>query len=297
VPQSETALAIEERTSREAVTAAAAQVRVAQAQVGAARSALATARNNLARQRALYAQGAVSADQVDAVQAAYDAAVAQDRGAGDAVTQAEAALGSARASLMQVEIQRKAVEAARANLAQAQAGLRNAESGYTVIAQRQQELAAAQAALAQAKANLRYVQVIAGHNLVVAPLDGMVQTKNVEQGEVVPPGAALYTMLNARDLWVRVYVREDRIGRVKIGQPARITVDTLPGRTFAGRVVQINDQPEFTTVDVQTKEDRVKLVFGVKIRIDDRGGTLKPGMPASVEIFVDGTQPPADGTR
>jgi HlyD family secretion protein len=286
VPQSEAALAIEKQTAQEAVKAAEAQVNSAQAQVGAAESALGKARGDLSRQKALLAQGAVAADQVEGAQTAYDAAAAQARSAREAVAQAQAQLASARANLMQVEIQRRAVEAARANLAQAEAGLRNAESGYTVVAQRRQDLAAAQAALAQARANLRYVQVIAGHNTIQAPRDGVIQTKNVEEGEVVAAGAALYTLIDAREVWTRVYIGEDRLGRVKIGQAARITVDTLPGQVFTGRVTQINTQPEFTNVNVQTKQDRVKLVFGVKVRVEDAAHRLRPGMPARVVIFV-----------
>jgi len=292
IPQSETALAIEDRTSREAVAAAEARLRAAQAQVGSARSGLATAEHDLARQNALFAQGAVAADQVDATRAAYDAAVAQDRGAGEAVTQARADLAAARANLMQVQIQRRAVEAAQANVARAQAILGNAESGYTVVTQQRQLLAAAEAALAQARANLMYVELVAGHNTIVAPRDGVIQTQNVEEGEVVPAGAALYTLINPTDLWARVYVREDQIGLVKIGLPTRTTIDTLPGEVFTGRVTQVNDTPEFTTVNVQTKEDRVKLVFGVKVRIADPGHRLQPGMPAHIEILSNGEVTP-----
>src|SRR5262249_33425630 len=156
-----------------------------------------------------------------------------------------------RANLMQMEIQRKAVEAARANVQQARAGLWNAQSGYTIVVQRQQDLAAARAALAQARANLRYLQLIAAHDTVLAARGGMSETKNVEVGEVVPAGAALYTLLNPDDVWVRTYVREDQIGRVQLGQAARVTVDTLPGRVFPGHVTVINTRPEFTTVNVQ----------------------------------------------
>ena len=287
VPQAETALTMEERTAQQAVSAAQAQVNSAEAQTGSARSALVKARADLGRQKALYAQGAVAEDQVDAAQAAYDSAAAQDRSAGEGVVQARANLASARANLMQVEIKRKDVEAAQANAAQAHAGLKNAQSGYTVIAQRQQDLAAARAALTQAQANLRYLQLIAGHDTVLAPRGGMIQTKNVEVGEVVSAGAALYTLLDPQDTWVRIFVREDRVGWVKIGQAARVTVDTLPGRVFAGHVTVINTQPEFTTVNVQTREDRVKLVFGVKIRLDNRDRSLEPGMPARAEIVLD----------
>ena len=286
VPQSETALAIQERTLREAVSAAEAQLNTAQARVAASRSALVKAREDLGRTKALLAQGAVAADQVDSAQAAYDAAVAQDRSAGDAVSQARANLAAARANLRQVEVQRKAVEAARAGVAQAQAGLEGAQSGFTVIAERQQDLAAAQSVLAQAQANLRYVRVVAGHDTIVSPRDGTVRTKNVEVGEVVAAGAALYTLINPQDAWIRIYIREDQIGWVKIGQPASLRVATIPGRVFRGRVTEINSKPEFTTVNVQTKEDRVKLVFGVKIQLDNQDRSLEAGMPADVEILV-----------
>jgi len=288
LPQSEVTLAIQQRTTREAVSAAQAQAASAEAQIGSTRSALVTARKTLARLKDLLAQGAVAASQVDAAQAAYEAADAQDRSAAAALAQARANLASAQANLKQVEIQQNKVDAARAQLAEARAGLRNAEAGYTVVAQREQDVAAARAALDQARANLQYVVVVAGHNTIVAPIDGVIQTKNVEVGEVLPPGAALYTMLNAQDLWLRIFVSEDLIGRVKVGQPARVTVDVLSGRTFTGTVAEIAGQPEFTTVNVQTKEDRVKLVFGVKIRLDNAGGVLRAGMPARAEIRVGG---------
>jgi multidrug resistance efflux pump len=286
VPQSEMALAMQERTLQEAVSAAQAQFNTAQAHVASSRSALVKARDDLGRAKALFAQGAVAADRVDSAQAAYDAAVAQDHSAEDAVSQARANLASARANLRQVEVQRKAVEAARATVAQAQAGLENAQSGYTVIAERQQDLAAAQSALAQAQANLRFHRVVAGHDTIVSPRDGTVRTKNVQVGEVVASGAALYTLTNPQDTWIRIYIREDRIGRVKIGQPVSVRVATIPGRVFRGRVTEINTKPEFTTVNVQTKEDRVKLVFGVKIQLDNQDRSLEPGMPADVEILV-----------
>jgi HlyD family secretion protein len=293
VPQSETALAIEERTSQNAVTAAEAQLHAAQAQTAAARSALATARNNLSREQALFAQGAVPSDQVDAMQTAFDAAVAQDRSAADARTQAQANLASARANLHQVEIQRQAVQAARANLAQMQAGLRNAQSGYTLIAQRRQALTAAQAALAQARANLRYTEVIASHNAVISPRNAVVQVKNVEEGEVVAAGTVLYTLIDLQDIWLRAYIPEDQIGRVEVGQAVRVSIDSFPGRIFQGRVTEISSKGEFTPGNVQTRGDRVKLVFSVKIPLTNTDDSLKPGMPADAEILV-GSQ--KDGT-
>jgi len=286
VPQTETQLAIAERTLRDAVASATAQAASAEAQVGGAESALVTARNNLGREKMLFAQGAVSADEVDAVQAAYDAAVAQRRSAGDAVTQAQANVASARTNLRQVEIQTQAVTAAHAGVAAAHAGLANAQAGYTVIAQRRQDLAAAQAALAQARANLTYLQVIAGHNVVVSPRAAVVQTKYVEEGEVVAAGTPLFTLVDLHDIWLRAYVPEDQIAEVKVGQGARVSIDSFPNRIFEGRVVEISSKGEFTPVNVQTVGDRVKLVFSVKIQLTNDDLSLKPGMPADAEILV-----------
>ncbi len=286
VPQAEVVLAIQERTAQEAVRNAQAQLSAAQGQAGAAQSALRKARDDLSRQRALLAQGAAAAEQVDAAQAAYDAAVAQDRSAREAVTQAQANLATAQANVMQVEIKRQAVTAARANVSQAQAGLKNAQSGYTVTAQRRQELAAAQAALAQAQASLRYQQVIAAHNVITSPLAAVVQAKNVQEGEVVSAGTALYRLIDPHDIWLRAFIPEDQITRVELGQTAHVTVDSFPGRVFDGRVTEISSRGEFTPGNVQTRGDRVKLVFTVKIQLDNSDNSLKPGMPADAEILV-----------
>lgn len=286
VPQSELLVVWQDRTVRESIAAAQAQVSSAQAQRRAARSAAAKAREDLRRTKELFAEGAVAAQQVDAAHAAYDAAVAQERSAADAVTQARAGLATARAHEMQVAIKQQDVQNARQIVAEARATLKNAQAGYTLIAQRRQDLAAAHAALAQARANLRYVEVIAAHTTIVAPVDGVVLTKNIQPGEVVAAGTAIYTLVDLADMWLRVFIPEDRIGRVRLRQAARITVDTFPGRTFTGRVSEISPQAEFTPGNVQTKEDRVKLVFGVKIRLENRDGSLKPGMPADAEILI-----------
>jgi HlyD family secretion protein len=284
VPQAEVAVSWQDRTVREAIAAAQAQLSAAQAQLAAARSALVKAQEDLRRTKQLFAQGAVAEQQVDAAQTAYDAAAAQERSAREGVAQARAVLATARANEMQVEIKRQDVQVSRQGVAQARAALKNVQSGYVVIAQRQQDLAAAQASLAQARANLRYVELVAGQNTITAPVNGVVLTRNIEPGEVVAPGAAIYTLIDPQDIWLRVFIPEDQIGKVRLGQSAGVTVDSFPGRIFSGRVEEISSRAEFTPGNVQTKEDRVKLVFGVKIRLENRGGSLKPGMPADAEI-------------
>ncbi len=293
VPQAQTTVTLQGQTVEQSVAQAQAQVGAAQAQAASARSNLAKAQSDYARAKALFAQGAISAADVDAARTAYDAAVAGERTARDAVTQAQAALASAQANRLQVPIRQEDVRATQAAVSQAQAAVANAEAGYTVVAQRRQDLAAAQAQLVQAQAALRYAEIQLGYATVAAPIDGIVLTKNVQEGEVAAAGAAVYTLVNPGDMWLRVFIPEDQIGRVHPGQRAQISVDTFPGRTFAAHVSEVRSQAEFTPGNVQTKEDRVKLVFGVKLKLDNRYGELKPGMPADATIFVGQAGQPA----
>ncbi len=138
----------------------------------------------------------------------------------------------------------------------------------------------AEAAVAQAEAAL-------DHASIRAPFAGIVTVRHREPGESVSPGAPVLTILNTNDRWVRIYVREDQVGRVTVGQRASITSDSHPGATFNGRVTFIASEAEFTPRNVQTAEERVKLVYAVKVAIvDDAELQLKPGVPADVVIGV-----------
>lgn len=139
----------------------------------------------------------------------------------------------------------------------------------------------ARAALAMAEVRLR-------DTTISAPLSAIVLTKRAEQGEVVNPGFPIVILIDPDDLWLRVYIPESDIGLVKIGQEAAVTVDSFPNRRFEGKVVEISSKAEFTPRTVQTKKERVNLVFGVKIRLDNHERLLKPGMPADTEIRTDG---------
>ncbi len=119
-----------------------------------------------------------------------------------------------------------------------------------------------------------------------APITGIVFRKNVELGEVVQPGAAIFVVGDLGRPWVKVYVKEDRLSLVKLGQKARITVDTYKDRYYEGTVTFISPDAEFTPKNVQTQEERVKLVFGVKVTVENKDQELKPGMPADVRIIL-----------
>jgi len=119
-----------------------------------------------------------------------------------------------------------------------------------------------------------------------APISAVVLRKNSEIGEMVQAGAAVYTLGDIDRPWVKVYVKENKLGLIKYGQKARVTVDTFPDRIFDGIVSFLSSEAEFTPKNVQTKEERVKLVFAVKVTVENRNGELKPGMPADVDILL-----------
>jgi HlyD family secretion protein len=143
--------------------------------------------------------------------------------------------------------------------------------------------AQAQAATAKAQAEVLAAQV--ANATLAAPIDGIVFTKNLEVGENAFPGSSVLTLVDDGDLWVKVYVTESMLGRVKVGMAAEVTVDSFPGKTFAGTVTTVSPQAEFTPKNVQTKEERVRLVYAVKVKVDSADGALKVGMPADVALL------------
>ena len=113
-------------------------------------------------------------------------------------------------------------------------------------------------------------------------MDGVILTRNVEVGEFVQPGAAAFILGQLNDLTITVYVPENRIGEVSLGQQAEVTVDSFPNLTFTGDVIQIADKAEFTPRNVQTVEGRSSTVYAIKLKVYDPDGKLKIGMPADV---------------
>ena len=175
----------------------------------------------------------------------------------------------------QVEAARAEVRVARERLALVEAGPRPGQVD-TVRAQ----LAQAEATLVQARARLADTRI-------EAPMDGVVLRKSLEPGATAVPGSAIVTLVDPRDIWLRAYIAETDLGRVRVGHPARVTVDAFPGEPFEGRVTEVASQAEFTPRNVQTQKERVNLVFRVKIAIANPDGRLKPGMPADAVIATD----------
>jgi HlyD family secretion protein len=150
---------------------------------------------------------------------------------------------------------------------------------------RPERVDAGAAQVAAAEAGIEVVDATLSFATITAPFDGVVTVRHREPGETAPPGAPVLTLMNPDDRWVRIYVPEDRIGRVTLGQTANITSDSYPDRTHEGRVTFIASEAEFTPKNVQMPEERVKLVYAVKVQVvGDPSFELKPGMPADVRL-------------
>ena len=173
-----------------------------------------------------------------------------------------------------------ALEVARSARVQAADQLRLVELGP-----RAEKVTTGRAQLAAAEAGFQTLEATLAQMEVRAPFAGTVTVRHHEPGEILAAGSPVITLLHRDDRWVRIYVPETRVGSVRIGQKASITTDSFRGRRYAGEVIAIASEAEFTPKTVQTREERVKLVYAVKVRITgDPSHDLKPGMPADVVL-------------
>ncbi len=176
---------------------------------------------------------------------------------------------------------------ASANLTNAEENLTRIRTLYDAGSASKQSLDNADANYKVAKSELDLINANIQDAVITSPIDGVVLNKNLEIGETAFPGSAIMTMADIRKPWIKIYVDEKKLGLVKLGQEARIKVDSFPGTNFSGVVINIANQAEFTPKTIQTKDERVKLMFAVKISVDNPELKLKPGMPADVEIITE----------
>lgn len=151
---------------------------------------------------------------------------------------------------------------------------------------RKEDIAIAQANLKQASANLGMSQVNLDYTVLRAPTTGVITVRQAELGEVVVPGTPVVTLADLDHIWLRAYIAETDLGRIRWGQDTTITTDTYPGKQYHGRISFIASDAEFTPKSVQTYKERVTLVYRIKIDIDNAGHELKPGMPVDAHITL-----------
>jgi len=157
-----------------------------------------------------------------------------------------------------------------------------AERAQSAAQAEEKNLEAARMRIVQSRAQLAEIESEMREMQIVAPSDCVLEVLNVKVGDVLAPNEEVATLILPQHLWVRVYVPEPWLGRLKRGDAVRVRVDSFKDEDFAGTIEQINRQAEFTPRNVQTVEDRIRQVFGVKIRLQDRDDKLRAGMSADV---------------
>jgi HlyD family secretion protein len=178
------------------------------------------------------------------------------------------------------------IDAARAQLAQSHAALQLAEAQRLELKRRRQELVQRAADVGQRKADLSVVRTQLDDTEAFSPIDGVVLVKSAEVGEVLAAGTTVVSVGDIDRPWVRAYIPEAAKGRVKLGDKAKVTTDSYPGKVYWGRVSFIASEAEFTPKQIQTADERSKLVYRVKIEVPNLSGELNSNMPADAEILL-----------
>ena len=184
-----------------------------------------------------------------------------------------------RLALLEAGTRTEDLHAAEARYKQAEAAAVLARKGF-----RHEDIEAARGRLAEAQGRVAELDARLREAVLTAPSDAVVEVVSVRPGDLVPAGRIVITMLEASQLWVKVYVPETELAHVHVGQRATVKVDSFGGRAFEGHVGQIASQAEFLPRNVQTKSDREHQVFGVKVFVDNPGLVLKSGMSSQVHL-------------
>lgn len=177
------------------------------------------------------------------------------------------------------------LDAARTSLVQAESGLADEKLGWDRVRAKEEEMAALDARLGQARSALREAESALKDMTITAPASGIAMTRIRDEGEVVAAGSPILDIVDLDRLYLKVYVPEREIGKVRLGLPARIYTDAFPDGPFNATVKYISSRAEFTPKEVQTPDERVKLVYAVKLYLDaNPDHRLTPGLPADAVI-------------
>jgi HlyD family secretion protein len=259
-----------------------------------AEAELATAQSDLAQQEAAYQIAAFDKDAYTRL--AKSGAVSERQGLQASAT-ADQQAAAVAASKRRVEASQAALTTAQASLSNP--GIRESQVALvrSQIAQQGAEVASASAQTQQARAQLAEAEANRQDLIVKAPFSGTVVTRAAEPGEVVTAGTAIITLLDLTKIYLRGFVPEGQIGKVKVGQAARVYLDSSPQQPVDAYVSRIDPQATFTPENTYFRDDRVKQVVGLKLQLKGSFGFAKPGMPADGEILVSGNAWPKVSRR
>ncbi|HVO96458.1 MAG TPA: efflux RND transporter periplasmic adaptor subunit [Bryobacteraceae bacterium] len=249
-------------------------IQQAEAAVSDARAQLEFARADWDRMQELYKNEDISKQQFDQARTRFNSATAMLRQAQE------------RYSLVKEGPRQEEIAVARAAVARAQAAVRTAEANRLELQRKEQELGARASEVNRTKAQEGISQSQLDDTVVATPIDGVVLVKSAEAGEVLAAGTTIVTVGDLDHPWLRAYINEKDLGRVKLGQKVKLTTDSFKGKAYWGRVSFISSEAEFTPKQIQTKEERVKLVYRIKIDVDNTSHELKNNMPVDAEIVL-----------
>ena len=179
------------------------------------------------------------------------------------------------------------IEAARAQVAHAAGAIKWAEAQKLDVTRKQEDLVARRADIERQRAQVALIESQLTDTIATSPIDGVVLVKSANVGEVLAPGTTVVTIGDIDHPWLRGYINEHDLGRVKIGSKAKVSTDSYPGKVYEGRISFISSEAEFTPKQIQTSEERLKLVYRIKIDVDNPQHDLKSNMPADAEIVLE----------
>ena len=248
------------------------EIEQAVASVDAAQAEFDNAKKDWDRAQPLHASDDISTAQFDQYRKAMDSATAN-------LKQAKQHYALVKAGNRSEEI-----ESASAQEAKARASLKMGEANALELQRREQDIIARQGDIIRAKAQIVLIDSQLSDTIATAPVSGVVLVKAADVGEVLAPGTSVLTVGDIDHPWLRAYIAETDLGKVKLGSKVKVTTDSYPGKIYNGRVSFISSEAEFTPKQIQSTDERVKLVYRIKIDIDNPLHELKSNMPADAEI-------------
>ena len=247
----------------------------AQAAVDSAQSEVDRSKKDWDRAQTLFKDDDISAAQFDQYRNRWESATAALKSAKE------------RQALVLLGPRAEVIQAQQAALQRFRGALKMGEANTLEMKRREQELATRRAAIAQSRAGIAVIDSQLADTVEASPVDGVVLVKSADVGEVLASGTTVVTVGDIDHPWLRGYVNETDLGRVRLGSKVKVTTDSYPGKVYPGRVTFIASEAEFTPKQIQTAEERVKLVYRVKIEMDNPRHELKSNMPADAEIVLD----------
>jgi HlyD family secretion protein len=250
------------------------EIQQSEAAVNDAKAQLEFARLDWERSQTLFKNDDISKQQYDQARTKFESATAMLR-------QAEE-----KDSMVREGPRKEDIAGARADVARAQAAVKTAEANRLEVQRREQELGERQSEIQRTEAQAGISQKQLSDTEIYTPIDGVVLVKAAEPGEVLAAGTTVVTVGDLEHPWLRAYINETDLGRVKLGQKVKLTTDSFPNKVYWGQVSYIASEAEFTPKQIQTKEERVKLVYRIKIEVDNKEHELKNNMPVDAEILL-----------